>query len=189
VTDIAYAFVDPRIQIQVRVGRSCESASLRSTFVRPRWLTVPVAAGTLLVLFWVAVALTVQWWPIDDPVAFVGTRLAPPSVMHWLGTDALGRDVVSRTLHGAQYSLPVALAVILSAVGIGATLGAFSGFLGGLAGRRRHAAGRYHAVLPAIMLAMAVTASLGPGCGTPHRHDHRVVAELRTVSCARRCWP
>jgi peptide/nickel transport system permease protein len=137
------------------------SASLRSTFVRPRWLTVPVAAGTLLVLFWVVVALTVQWWPIDNPVASVGTRLAPPSATHWLGTDALGRDVVSRTLHGAQYSLPVALAVILSAVAIGATLGAISGFLGGLADA-------------AVMRLVDITLSF---------------PAITPVSCARRCWP
>jgi peptide/nickel transport system permease protein len=140
-----------------------DSASLRSTFIRPRWLTVPVVAGTLLVLFWVGVALTVQWWPIYNPVAFVGTRLAPPSGAHWLGTDALGRDVMSRTLHGAQYSLPVALAVILSAVGIGATLGAISGFLGGVADAVVMRLVDITLSFPAIMLAMAVTASLGPG--------------------------
>jgi peptide/nickel transport system permease protein len=140
-----------------------ESASLRLTFVRPRWATAPVVAGALLVLFWVGVALTVQWWPIDDPVASVGLRLAPPSGTHWLGTDALGRDVVSRTLHGAQYSLPAALAVILSAVAIGATLGAISGFLGGLADAAVMRLVDITLSFPAIMLAMAVTASLGPG--------------------------
>jgi len=140
-----------------------ESASLRSTFIRPRWLTVPVAAGTLLVLFWVGVALTVQWWPIDDPVLLVGRRLTPPSAAHWLGTDALGRDVLSRTLHGVQHSLPIALVVILSAVAIGATFGAIGGFLGGLADAAVMRLVDITLSFPPILLAMAVTASLGPG--------------------------
>jgi len=140
-----------------------ESASLHSTFVRPRWLTAPVAAGALLVLFWGGVALTVQWWAIDDPIAFVGKRLVPPSAAHWLGTDALGRDVLSRTLHGAQHSLPIALVVILSAVAIGATLGAIGGFLGGLADAAVMRLVDITLSFPPILLAMAVTASLGPG--------------------------
>ncbi len=140
-----------------------ETASLRPTFVRPRWLTAPVAAGALLVLFWVGVALTVQWWPIDDPVLFAGKRLASPSAAHWLGTDALSRDVLSRTLHGAQHSLPIALVVILSAVAIGASLGAVGGFLGGLADAAVMRLVDITLSFPPILLAMAVTASLGPG--------------------------
>ncbi len=139
------------------------SASLHPTFVRPRWLTAPVAVGAFLVLFWIVVALTVQWWPIADPVAFAGKRLAPPSAAHWLGTDALSRDVLSRTLHGAQHSLPIALVVILSAVGIGVTLGAIGGFLGGLADAAIMRLVDITLSFPPIMLAMAVTASLGPG--------------------------
>jgi peptide/nickel transport system permease protein len=140
-----------------------DSASLRPAFVRPRWLTAPVVAGALIVLFWVVVALTVQWWPIDDPVAFAGKRLAPPSAAHWLGTDALSRDVLSRTLHGAQHSLPIALVVILASVAIGATLGAIGGFLGGLVDAAVMRLVDITLSFPAIMLAMAVTASLGPG--------------------------
>jgi peptide/nickel transport system permease protein len=129
----------------------------------PRWLTAPVAAGALLVVFWVALALTVQWWTIDDPLAMAGKRLAPPSAEHWLGTDALGRDVLSRTLHGAQHSLPIALAVIVAAVAIGATLGAIGGFLGGVADAAVMRLVDITLSFPAILLAMAVTASLGPG--------------------------
>jgi peptide/nickel transport system permease protein len=140
-----------------------ESASLHPAFVRPRWLTAPVAAGALLLLFWTVVALTVQWWPIDDPVAFAGKRLDAPSMAHWLGTDALSRDVLSRTLHGAQHSLPIALLVIVSAVAIGATLGAIGGFVGGLPDAAIMRLVDITLSFPAIMLAMAVTASLGPG--------------------------
>jgi peptide/nickel transport system permease protein len=129
----------------------------------PRWLTAPVVAGALLVFFWVAVALTVQWWAVDDPLALAGKRLARPSADNWLGTDALGRDVLSRTLHGAQHSLPIALAVIAAAVAVGATLGAVAGFLGGLVDAVVMRLVDITLSFPAILLAMAVTASLGPG--------------------------
>lgn len=130
---------------------------------RPRWLTTPVIAGAGIVAFWLIVSLTVQWWPLDDPTALAGKRLSPPSTENWLGTDSNGRDVLSRTLHGAQYSLPIALVVIASAVAIGATLGAIGGFLGGVADAAVMRLVDITLSFPPILLAMAVTASLGPG--------------------------
>jgi peptide/nickel transport system permease protein len=140
-----------------------EAASLLPAFGRPRWLTAPVAAGALIAILWVAVALTIQWWPLADPVLSVGKRLSPPSAGFWVGTDALGRDVLSRTLHGARHSLPIALAVIASAVLIGGTLGAIGGFLGGLVDAAVMRLVDITLSFPPILLAMAVTASLGPG--------------------------
>ena len=139
-----------------------DAAPALSTFVRPRWLTAPVMIGGFIAAFWIIVALTVQWWPIDDPILSVGMRLAPPDGAHWIGTDRLGRDVLARTLHGAQYSLPIALAVIASAVAIGATLGAVGGFLGGAADAVVMRLVDITLSFPAILLAMAVTASMGP---------------------------
>jgi peptide/nickel transport system permease protein len=89
--------------------------------------------------------------------------LSAPNAENWLGTDKNGRDVLSRTLHGAQYSLPIALAVIASAVAIGATLGAIGGFLGGIADAAVMRLVDITLSFPPILLAMAVTASLGPG--------------------------
>jgi len=86
----------------------------------------------VLITFWLVVLLTLQWWPIDQPLELAGRRLQPPSADHWLGTDALGRDVLSRTLHGVRYSLPVAVIVVAFAVLIGGFLGALAGFFGGI---------------------------------------------------------
>src|SRR5262249_61378380 len=98
-----------------------------AAFRHPRWLTTPVIIGGSIALFWIAATLTVQWWPLDDPVASVGRRLSPPDAAHWLGTDALARDVLARTLHGAPYSLPIALAAIASPVAIRPTRAATGG--------------------------------------------------------------
>ena len=57
--------------------------------------------------------------------------LQPPSIRHWLGTDALGRDVLARRLLGGQVSLSVAFAAAGASVGFGAAVGLTAGFVGG----------------------------------------------------------
>lgn len=89
--------------------------------------------------------------------------LSPPSGTYWLGTDNLGRDVLSRIIHGSRVSLLVGL----SSVGFATLLGSFIGLVAG------YARGRLDGVLmrvmdavysfPAILLALAITAALGPG--------------------------
>jgi len=117
----------------------------------------------VLITFWLVVLLTLQWWPIDQPLELAGRRLQPPSADHWLGTDALGRDVLSRTLHGVRYSLPVAVIVVAFAVLIGGFLGALAGFFGGIIDSVIMRAVDVTLAFPPILLAMAVAASLGPG--------------------------
>lgn len=96
-----------------------------------RW-RVPwsLIVGLTIVLFWIVVAVTIDFWAPYDPFAMGGKRLDPPSPVHWLGTDALGRDVLTRTLYGAQYSVLMTACVVVAAVIIGSGLGALSGFLG-----------------------------------------------------------
>jgi peptide/nickel transport system permease protein len=138
------------------------SVKVRST---PEWLTTPLLIGTLVILFWVAVACTVDLWAPYDPFALAGRRLQPPSAAHLLGTDALGRDVLTRTLYGVQHSLPVAIAVVASAVTIGSLLGGIAGFVGGLIGASIMRLVDITLAFPPVLLAMAVAASLGPGLG------------------------
>lgn len=128
-----------------------------------RSLPVTGQIGLLILLFWTVTVLTVQFWPIIDPLMMAGRRLQPPSSDHWLGTDALGRDVMSRTLHGAAYTIPVALMVVISAVIIGSTLGAAAGYMGGWADAIIMRAADVTLSFPPILLAMTVAATLGPG--------------------------
>jgi peptide/nickel transport system permease protein len=129
----------------------------------PRWLSVPVIVGGVFVLFWVLVALSIDLWSPYDPVRMVARRLQPPSWEHWLGTDVLGRDVLSRTLHGARYSIAIAVVVVAAAVAIGSLLGALAGFFGGLFGGAIMRLVDVTLSFPPVLLAMAVAASLGPG--------------------------
>ncbi|XDA97902.1 ABC transporter permease [Sulfitobacter sp. LCG007] len=128
-----------------------------------RRLPLTAKIGAVILLFWIVTVLTIQFWPLADPLAMIGRRLQPPSAAHWLGTDALGRDVFSRTLHGAVWSVPIAILVVSCAVAIGSLLGALSGFYGGWWGAIIMRLVDVTVAFPPILLAMAVAAMLGPG--------------------------
>jgi peptide/nickel transport system permease protein len=124
-------------------------------------LTAKIGIGILA--FWALTVVTVQLWPLVDPLMMAGRRLQPPSGDHWLGTDALGRDVLSRTLHGATYTIPVAVMVVAAAVVIGSALGAIAGYFGGWFDAVIMRTADVTLSFPPILLAMTVAATLGPG--------------------------
>jgi ABC-type dipeptide/oligopeptide/nickel transport system permease subunit len=106
-------------------------------------------------------------WPIiapanPDAVDLRG-RFSAPSSAHLLGTDELGRDVLSRVGYGARISLVAAFVAVGVAVGIGIPLGLIAGFARGWLDA---VLGRIHDAvmsIPPIILAIAVVAALGPG--------------------------
>ncbi|MCI4659524.1 ABC transporter permease [Cryobacterium algoricola] len=127
------------------------------------WLRPPMIFGYVVLAFWIVAAIGVQWIAPYDPIKQVGERLLTPSGAHWFGTDALGRDVFSRTLYGARYSLPIAAVAIVVSVTIGSVLGAVAGYFGGWVDAVIMRIADMTMAFPAILLAMAVAASLGPG--------------------------
>ena len=141
------------------------TASVRTHRTRrwPGFLSVPVTLGVIVLVFWLFTLLTVQWWAPYGPLENAGPRLQSPSTSHLLGTDVLGRDVFSRVMYGARTSLPIAAAVIASAVLIGCFVGALAGFLGGWVDAVVMRVADVTLAFPAILLAMAVAAALGPG--------------------------
>lgn len=146
---------------------SPSDAVKRARFNGLKWLLrrLPLTSkiGAAILLFWIVAVLTVSFWPIDDPLAMVGRRLQPPSGDNWLGTDALGRDVLSRTLHGSVWSIPIAFVVVFCAVVIGSAMGAVAGFFGGWWDSIIMRLVDVTVSFPPILLAMAVAAMLGPG--------------------------
>jgi len=75
--------------------------------------------------------LLAPWLPHDPNRLDLGERLAAPSSLHWMGTDALGRDVAARVVSGARVSLTVGLLAAAIAISIGVPLGALAGYRGG----------------------------------------------------------
>ena len=112
-------------------------------------------------LFLAAVSLI--WTPYDTSAIDIAARFARPSLQHWLGTDQLGRDVLSLLMAGARNSLIVALASTLGALLIGVGLGllaaARGGALAGLIMRVNDVAFAF----PALILAILIGAVLGAG--------------------------
>jgi peptide/nickel transport system permease protein len=125
----------------------------------------PVAVVALLVVaLWVLLALLAPviapYPPLEQDVM---QRLAPPSGEHWLGTDPLGRDILSRILYGARLSLPVGVAAVLLALALGTLLGSVAGFLGGRVDEGIMRATDLMLAFPTVILAMVITAALGAG--------------------------
>jgi peptide/nickel transport system permease protein len=108
----------------------------------------------------VAAPLLAPYGPLRQDI---GSRLGPPSVAHRLGTDALGRDILSRILYGARISIPVGLAAVTLAALLGTLVGCASGFLGRIVDEIVMRSTDLMLAYPTVILALVITAALGAG--------------------------
>jgi len=139
-------------------GRSFGLAGIGAAIVRE-----PVALlGLALVALYVAVALVVGFLPLRDPLQVSTQRLVGPTPEFPFGTDALGRDVLSRILFGARLSIRVAVLSVAIATIVGGALGLISGYLGGWADLVIGRVLDVFFAFPAILLALGIVAALGP---------------------------
>ena len=123
------------------------------------------SAGLVLVIGFVLCALLAPWLSPRDP-AFIElpARLAGPSAQHWLGTDELGRDILSRLLYGARISLAVGGSVVAASLCLGLLFGSLAGYYGGLVDRIFTViVMNAFLAFPGFLLAIAFVAFLGPG--------------------------
>lgn len=121
--------------------------------------------GLGLTLFLLIVALGAPWIAPYDPIAQdLPARLMAPSAAHWMGTDELGRDIVSRVIFGTRVSMLVSVSVVFGAGIIGLAVGAMAGYFGGWFDNLINIV-LINAFLsfPGILLAIAFAAFLGPG--------------------------
>lgn len=120
-------------------------------------------AGLALILALIVSAIVAPYMAPYDPLETrPRERLSPPSPAHPLGTDQLGRDILSRVLYGAQISLRIAGIVALIA-GIGGTvIGLLCGYFGGLLDDILMRITDIFMAFPQLILAMAISSALGP---------------------------
>lgn len=120
--------------------------------------------GGLLVGLFLAVALTADWTaPYGARNRFAADRIhEAPSAAHWLGTDGLGKDVLSRVMFGSRLSLLAGGISILLAVAIGAPLGAIAGYFGGRVDSLLMRAIDVALAFPSVLIALLVAAAYGP---------------------------
>src|SRR5579864_858010 len=126
---------------------------------------------TVLVLMVFAAIFAGQISPYDPLQTSLSQRLQPPAFAggtsaHLLGTDKLGRDVLSRIIWGARVSLSVAGLVILITATIGTILGIVGGYLGGIWDSFLMRVTDICLAFPAILIALLLAVTMGPGFGT-----------------------
>ncbi|GAB5493130.1 MAG: ABC transporter permease [Phototrophicaceae bacterium] len=122
-----------------------------------------VLLGMFVVLFWIIMSLLAPVIAPSDPLAQdVSGRLTAPGSDYFMGSDELGRDIFSRVLYGGRITLPAALAVVVVDGILGTIIGAVAGFVGGFWDEVMMRVTELFMAFPTIILAMAITAALGP---------------------------
>ena len=135
-----------------------------------RYPLVPLALLTFLLV--IPALFASQVAPYDPLKGSLANRLKPPawqqggSIEHLLGTDKLGRDMLSRIIYGARVSLAVSLVAIFVGGVIGTALGMISGYFGGWVDALLMRLVDISLSLPTILLALVLVAAVGPSFGT-----------------------
>lgn len=126
---------------------------------------VTMVAAALFLLF-ILVAIVGPAIAPHDPLASNATAaLQPPSAAHWFGTDALGRDIFSRTLVATRLDLGIAISAVVLSFAIGITLGLAAGFFGGWWDTAITRVSDTIMAFPLFVLAMGIVAALGNTVG------------------------
>jgi len=161
----------PRSALQARLGQVWLSWQ---AFRRNRLAML----GLGLILLLLLVAALAPWIsPYEPNVQNLRLRLQPPSGAHWLGTDELGRDILSRIIHGSRITLYIVTLVVVIAAPIGLLVGTVSGYFGGWVDAILMRVTDIFLAFPRLILALAFVAALGPGI------DNAVIAISITA------WP
>ncbi|MBR0657949.1 ABC transporter permease [Neoroseomonas oryzicola] len=121
-------------------------------------------AGGGIVLGWILVAVFAPWIaPFPPDAQDIANRLAPPSAAHWLGTDILGRDVLSRLIYGSRVSLLAGFSVVILGAAFGTAVGILAAWLRGWGEEALMRFTDLVLCFPPIILALALAAALGIG--------------------------
>ncbi len=144
-----------------RAGAHATHGWRRLTFLAQRYMLGTI--GLLIMVLFVGVAMSANLIGRFDPLTIDSAhRLAPPSALHWMGTDSFGRDVWSRIIHGARISLAVGIGSTALGASIGVIVGLTSGYLSGWVDLVFQRVTDMLQALPLLVLALVMTAALGP---------------------------
>jgi peptide/nickel transport system permease protein len=158
------------------IGRPAEAAAeIPETTGRRGWLAVVVefcrkrplgAIGAAVVVVNILVGIGANVIAPYDPLATdYGAMLARPSATHWLGTDAFGRDVLTRIIYGSRTAMLVGFSCALLGATIGAVIGVASAYFAGKVDLLVQRVMDIFLAFPLIILALAVVSILGTGIG------------------------
>ena len=122
--------------------------------------------GALVALLIATALLSLVWTPYAAAEIDVPNKLQAPSAAHWLGTDSLGRDVVSLLIVGARYSIAVGLIAVGIGITAGVALGLFAAARRGWVEEVVMRGADFTLAFPALLTAIMLTAIYGPGLVT-----------------------
>jgi peptide/nickel transport system permease protein len=145
-----------------------EEGSRKTSQVREVWRRLKrnraAIVGGIIVLLFVATAILAPWLsPYPPNEGDLTKRLKAPDREHLLGTDPLGRDVLSRVIYGARISLQIQIVAVVIAMFVGTILGMVGGYYGGTFDNLIMRLMDILLAFPGIFLAIAIIAVLGPG--------------------------
>lgn len=120
-----------------------------------------ILAAALFVMLVVLALIGPVIAPYDPLASHVGPPLSPPSWSHWFGTDALGRDILSRVIVATRLDMGIAVAAVSLSFVIGGLMGAFAGYFGGWFDRASTRVSDTIMAFPLFVLAMGIVAALG----------------------------
>ena len=124
-------------------------------------------AGLAMVTGLAMLALLAPWLAPHDPASVdPAIGFADPSASHWLGTDNLGRDIASRLLYGARWSLGIVGVATLLIMSAGVAVGVAAGYVGGVVDDVLMRLVDTILSVPSLLLGLAIVGTLGPGIGT-----------------------
>lgn len=124
-----------------------------------RKYSLTLIIGIILVGLHVAIAILTLFWTPYDPTSTAGGRLEMPSLLHWAGTDRLGRDLFTQIMIGSRIALTVGLGAVAIGATIGVTLGLLAAFASRLLDDALAAALDILIAFPTLLLAMLVVAA------------------------------
>ena len=125
-----------------------------------------VVGGAIVALLLLTALLSFVWTPYPAAEIDVPSKLLPPSSAHWLGTDSLGRDVVSRLIVGARYGVAVGVIAVGIGITVGVALGLFAAARRGWVEELVMRGADFTLAFPALLTAIMLSAIYGPGLVT-----------------------
>lgn len=159
----------PDDEMQAHDGMQAHD-EIMATVQKRRRIRVPKAfrtplglTGMVIIAIWIVVMVFAPVIAPYGPLAQDFERLAPPSATNWFGVDTVGRDVFSRVVYASRTTIPVVIALVACSMVLGATLGAIAGYFGRVVDEVIMRIADLVFAFPTIILAMVISAALGPG--------------------------
>jgi peptide/nickel transport system permease protein len=147
----------PESRFQARIGRAYLNW-LAFSENRLAMIGLAIIIGLVLIA-----ALAPVLAPYEPNTPDLQTRLEPASSRHWLGTDELGRDILSRIIYGSRLTLYVVVLVAIIAAPVGLIIGTIAGYAGGIVDTILMRITDIFLAFPKLILALAFVSALGPG--------------------------